>query len=110
MDPNALRRWKTAALVSALVIVVAIPLSRLRPRIGAGTAPSAETAPATFVGTSVCKDCHKAAYEKWKGSDHERAMDVATDATVLGDFNDARFTDRGVTSRFYRRGGKFLVE
>jgi len=110
MDPKALARWQRAALVSAIVIVAAIPLSLLRPRLGTGTASTAESAPATFVGTSVCKDCHKAAYEKWKGSDHERAMDVATERTVLGDFNDATFTDRGVTSRFYKRGGKFLVE
>jgi Ni,Fe-hydrogenase III large subunit len=68
--------------VSAIVIVLAIPLSLLRPRHGAG-ASSAGSAPATFVGSSTCRDCHKAAYDKWKGSDHERAMDVATDRTVL---------------------------
>ena len=37
-------------------------------------------------------------------------MDVATEQTVLGDFNDVTFTHRGKTSRFYRRDGKFLVE
>jgi predicted CXXCH cytochrome family protein len=98
-----------AALVSAAIIVVTIPLSLLRPRAGLRMA-SAESVPATFVGSGACRDCHKAAYDKWKGSDHERAMDVATERTVLGDFNDATFTDRGVTSRFYRRGGKFFVE
>ncbi len=36
-------------------------------------------------------------------------MDVASDKTVLGDFDDATFTHRGVTSRFYRRDGKFYV-
>jgi hypothetical protein len=33
----------------------------------------------------------------------------ASDATVLGDFNDASFTRAGVTTRFFRRDGKFFV-
>ena len=37
-------------------------------------------------------------------------MDVATDATVLGDFDDAVSPTTGVTSRFYRRDGRFFVE
>jgi len=37
------------------------------------------------------------------------AMAVASETTVLGDFNDAEFTLHGVTSRFYKRDGKFLV-
>ncbi len=36
-------------------------------------------------------------------------MDVATAETVRGDFDDAEFTYRGVTSRFYQRDGKFYV-
>ena len=36
-------------------------------------------------------------------------MDPANDRTVLGDFEDATLTQLGVTSRFYRRDGKFLV-
>ncbi len=95
--------------MSTAVIVVAIPLSLVRPRAGAGPA-TAETAPATFVGSASCRECHTAAYDKWKGSDHERAMDVANEQTVLGDFNNATFTHRGLTSRFYTRDGKFFVE
>lgn len=36
-------------------------------------------------------------------------MQVASAATVLGDFNNATFTSHGVTSRFFRRDGKFFV-
>ena len=36
-------------------------------------------------------------------------MDPANDQTVLGDFEDATLTHLGVTSRFYRRDGNFLV-
>ena len=36
-------------------------------------------------------------------------MDLATDETVLGDFNDAELTHHGITSRMFRRDGKFFV-
>jgi tetratricopeptide (TPR) repeat protein len=36
-------------------------------------------------------------------------MAEATEETVLGDFNDTEFTHNGVTSRFFRRDGAFLV-
>jgi tetratricopeptide (TPR) repeat protein len=36
-------------------------------------------------------------------------MKQANARTVLGDFNDARFTRAGVTSRFFQRNGKFFV-
>jgi predicted CXXCH cytochrome family protein len=104
----ALERWELAGLVSLAVIVLAIPLSLLRPpRVGPGKG-ALGAAPA-FIGSASCEECHKAAFAKWRGSHHERAMDVASEKTVLGDFGDATFTHRGTTSRFYRRGGKFYV-
>ena len=36
-------------------------------------------------------------------------MQHATDATVLGDFDNARFTYNGIVSTFFRRDGKFFV-
>ena len=36
-------------------------------------------------------------------------MEVADTTTVLGDFNDASYTYNGVTSRFFRRDGRFWV-
>lgn len=68
--------------------------------------------PARFVGSAACKKCHEATYKKWFASDHRLAMAEARDDTVLGDFNDVRYTDphNHVTSRFYRKDGKFFVE
>ena len=37
-------------------------------------------------------------------------MDHATEATVLGDFNNADFDYFGLRSRFFRKDGKFFVE
>jgi len=106
-DPQ-LRRFEVAGIVSLALVVLAVPLSLLRPRRVVGRDELAGR-PASFTGSAACKDCHASEYGRWKGSDHERAMAVASEATVLGDFGDVEFTHRGVTSRFYRRGGKFLV-
>ncbi len=62
-----------------------------------------------FVGSGACASCHAEVFERWRGSDHAAAMAEATEATVLGDFRDASFTEGGVESRFLRREGKFLV-
>jgi tetratricopeptide (TPR) repeat protein len=72
-------------------------------------ARSAPEATPSFVGSAACRDCHGAAWEAWRGSDHDLAMMPATAETVAGDFADATFTHFGVTSRFYRRDGRFFV-
>ncbi|RVI73891.1 hypothetical protein CN188_29830 [Sinorhizobium meliloti] len=67
-------------------------------------------APATFVGSETCAGCHDAEANLWRVSQHRHAMDNATDGSVRGDFNEARFDYYGVQSRFFRKNGKFLVE
>ncbi len=62
-----------------------------------------------YVGAEACKDCHAEAYQAWRGSHHDLAMQVASEATVLGDFNDTRFEYAGEPSRFYRKGDGFWV-
>ena len=102
----SLRRWELLGLAALAVIVVTIPASLALRR---GRGPAVATAPA-FVGSAACVDCHREQFTSWRGSDHDLAMDVAADSTVLGDFDDAVVVHEGVTSRFYRRDGRFLVE
>ncbi len=64
---------------------------------------------ATYVGGQACAACHKREHDLWSGSDHDLAMRVATEKTVLGDFNNATFTSHGVTSTFSKRDGKFFA-
>ncbi len=71
--------------------------------------PPEEVANGTYVGSQTCAECHQAEHNLWRGSDHDRAMELATETSVLGDFNDATFTYQGVTTRFFRRDGKFMV-
>jgi predicted CXXCH cytochrome family protein len=71
--------------------------------------PSNAVTSARYVGRSTCADCHQPQHKLWLGSDHDRAMELASDQSVLGDFNDVSFTYQGVTTRFFRKGGKFMV-
>jgi tetratricopeptide (TPR) repeat protein len=71
--------------------------------------PKEEIANATFVGSKTCAECHQPEHKLWKGSDHDRAMELATEKSVLGDFNNTTFTYQGVTTRFFRDGKRFMV-
>jgi len=63
-----------------------------------------------FVGSDACADCHQAETALWKESQHKHAMQHASAASVLGDFDNASFDYYGVHSRFFRKDDKFLVE
>ncbi|MFU8763818.1 MAG: tetratricopeptide repeat protein [Haliea sp.] len=62
-----------------------------------------------FVGSERCIDCHQAEHQLWQGSHHDLAMQEPADDTVLGDFDDATFSRRGVTTTFTRDGDSFIV-
>jgi len=64
---------------------------------------------AKFVGRDSCVKCHQPQHASFEGSHHDLAMDVATDKTVLGDFNDAELEHYGITSKMFRRDGKFFI-
>ena len=72
------------------------------------TSARAQAAP-TFVDEGSCGECHAAAQRAHAGSQHAKAMQPATAATVLGDFDGATFRKGSVTSRFFRRDGRYLV-
>jgi tetratricopeptide (TPR) repeat protein len=63
----------------------------------------------SFVDNQVCMPCHPQSFQDWGGSHHAQAMQPATEQTVLGDFNQTDFTHQGITSRFFKRDGKFFV-
>jgi len=62
-----------------------------------------------FLGDNNCKECHKEQFKEWKGSHHDKAMQLADSTSVLGNFNDEKFTSQGVTSHFYKKEGGFYV-
>jgi len=66
-------------------------------------------ATATYVGSGKCAQCHQGSFDRWHGSPHDQAMDLATSETVLGDFENASLTYQGVTSQMFREGDRFMI-
>ncbi|HET7032431.1 MAG TPA: tetratricopeptide repeat protein [Casimicrobiaceae bacterium] len=104
-----------AATLFAILVVVGGLIQYQRNRASSVPArpssePVAANAPAAeYVGGKTCAECHAKEVEAWRGSDHDLAMQVADDKSVLGDFADAKFKYAGTTSTFFRREGKFYV-
>ncbi len=64
---------------------------------------------AGYVGRATCAECHRAEARAFAGSHHDLAMDRATPETVLGDFSDVEVTHHDVTSRLFRRDGRYWI-
>ncbi|MEI7982439.1 MAG: cytochrome c3 family protein, partial [Bacteroidota bacterium] len=99
------KTWKNTGLIATVVIVLTFPLSLILNRNSGNRQEPA----AVFTGGKACIECHQKEYRLWSGSDHDKAMSVASDSSMLGDFNNAEFTYDGKTSKFYKRDGKFFV-
>ncbi len=97
--------WKKVGIVSTAVIVIMIPLSLFIHN----PSDSFQKREAKFVGGKECISCHQREYKLWKGSDHDRAMMIANDSTVLGDFKNVEVELNGTKHKFYKRDGKFFV-
>ena len=100
-------RWKIIGILSTALIVIAIPLSIVKQHYRADRLQPVATA--DFIGTEKCRTCHQLEYELWKGSNHFHAMEVASEASVRGDFNNVTFERFGIISRFYRKDSRFFV-
>jgi hypothetical protein len=87
--------WKKIGLTATVIIVLMIPLSLII------HTPSKTNSnrKAEFVGGKECISCHQREYNLWKGSDHDKAMDIATDSSVVGDFNNVQVEFRGKVQR-----------
>jgi tetratricopeptide (TPR) repeat protein len=103
-----MRNWKITGIFATLVIVLSIPAYVIKQQYFRRSA--VPLPPAAFVGGQKCAECHKSEFDKWRGSHHDLAMDEANTKTVLGNFDNAVFERFGVTSRFYRRDGRFFVQ
>ncbi|MFO1402786.1 MAG: multiheme c-type cytochrome [Steroidobacteraceae bacterium] len=71
--------------------------------LGAGAAAAA------YVDNAQCLECHADQAQRWQQSHHAMAMAVPSARSVRGDFDGTAFTHAGVTSRFFRRDGKYFV-
>ncbi|WP_378941985.1 tetratricopeptide repeat protein [Mesorhizobium sp. ANAO-SY3R2] len=73
------------------------------------TAAASAEAPG-FVGSQSCVSCHQQQASAWSQSHHSWALKLPSPQTMLGDFNDARFEHKGLSSRFFQKNGRYFVE
>ncbi|NNE93133.1 MAG: tetratricopeptide repeat protein [Verrucomicrobiales bacterium] len=64
---------------------------------------------AKYVGAKECRECHDKEFAEWMESDHHKAMLVATEESVLGNFDNSEFEHFGMKTKFYRKGDEFWV-
>lgn len=101
--------WKITGLISTLIIVLVFPAQWFKFH-NTAIEMSAESEKPFFVGGETCIECHKIEFDLWKLSDHDLAMTIASDETVLGNFDDALFvSEAGDTSKFYKKAGRFFA-
>ncbi|TFH68845.1 tetratricopeptide repeat protein [Gammaproteobacteria bacterium LSUCC0057] len=74
----------------------------------AGQPPQASGDP-NYAGSASCAGCHSEQYQAWRGSHHDQAMQHASAATVLADFDNSTFEHYAGRYRFYRDGEQFMV-
>ena len=55
--------------------------------LGVGACSEAGEMPPGYVGGETCVTCHAEQADRWAGSHHDLAMQVAGEGTVLGDFS-----------------------
>ncbi len=104
---DSMSTWKKTAFIATVAFVAAFPVYLARTAVE--RKGEVKQAGPQFTGAVTCIECHKREYDLWKGSHHDLAMDVATDSTVLGDFNNFEFRHRGRVHRMFRKGDQFFV-
>ena len=63
-----------------------------------------------YLGDESCMSCHEEAFADWRGSHHDKAMQLVDEQSVLGDFNDAKASIDGVEYSFHKRENDYLVK
>lgn len=73
------------------------------------TSAAAQSAIPAYTGSDSCTDCHTDAAAAWAGSHHALAWTPPDADHIVGDFDDATFTHKGVTTTFSREGDDFFI-
>lgn len=63
----------------------------------------------TFIGSQNCATCHNSEFNEWENSHHDLSMQLADSVSILGNFNEAIYTSKGITYKFFKKGNEFFV-
>lgn len=96
------KNWVLGGGGVAIAAVVLTILTYVAPDSASDAAP-------TFVGSARCADCHADEHAAWQNSQHAKAMQHASVATVLGNFDNSTFRYADVTTTFFHCDNRFFV-
>lgn len=105
-------KMKTRLLSICLLSVFALSACEQKPQQPTPTVQPPTTAvipEPQFIGKQACQACHADQFQRWQGTHHDLAMQLASAQNVLGDFNRAAFSYNGIKTTFYREGEQFKV-
>lgn len=102
----------TAALLTAFIVAAAIspnaPSDPLTITLSDSNSNS-NSGDSAYLGSSSCAGCHSQAYEDWRDSHHDQAMQHATDSSVKGDFNNRIFEAPDNNALFSKKADGFYA-
>lgn len=61
------------------------------------------------ISNQQCISCHQNSQHDWKQSDHAKAMAVANNSSILGDFNQINVEYKGQKAFFFKKDNRYLV-
>ena len=102
---NVVRRLAIILWFALISNPVALATAATSKEVKAAPSPAS----ATYVGSARCQQCHSKQYQDWLKSDHFKAMQLANDESVLGDFQKT-VNFHGIESRLYKEDEKFWIE
>ncbi len=63
-----------------------------------------------YVGSAACQSCHPHNHATWYDSYHRTMTQVATEQSVIGDFDNVQLFADGLTVRLFKEDKKFFAE
>lgn len=98
----------------AVLLVVAGLLFRPSPPPATAKAPlpnlPLEKPTGGYIGSAACQSCHPKQHGSWHESYHRTMTQVATDESVIGDFNNVRLSGKDLGVRLFKEDGRFKAE
>jgi len=106
-DRNTIYKQATSILIGLLVFI--LNACELKEKQEYTELKDGKILKASFVGSETCKICHQDQFKDWKGSHHDLAMQLADSTSVLGNFENTKFTSKSITSIFFKKDNDFYV-
>lgn len=104
------KRAKRIAVAGVVVVGATAAVAASLRQVAGEVAQPFVQASAAYVRSETCATCHPFRHATWEDTFHRSMTQAPSPSAVLGDFDEASYTYRGVTSRFTHEGGRYVIE